>query len=99
MKWIEYLVGKLVDGLVYVIQLLVDELRAFGDALIGGLVDLLASVVPAVDAPTINGWLNAGNYFLPISEGAAILVGLFGLWVAVWVYRLVKSWIPTVSGT
>lgn len=49
----------------------------------------------AVDV--VGNTLSFANSFLPVTETLTMGAALFGLWAACATYRLVKSWIPTVS--
>jgi len=63
-----------------------------------GIVD--AIVFPAQHAATsgpLTYWLSVANTFMPVSETMAFLVGYLALVMALTTYRLVKSWIPTLS--
>ncbi len=91
----DWLYGKLVE--------LWDQIwtvvRSLGDTLLEALISAASSMFPDVAA----GWsLHSGiiaqaNYFFPLSETLALATVLFGLWVLVLGYKLVKSWIPTVA--
>jgi len=42
-------------------------------------------------------WLNRANTFFPIHEGLSLMTALTILWGVAITYRLVKSWLPTLS--
>lgn len=42
-------------------------------------------------------WLQVANTFFPLAEMFSLASALVSLWAACVTYRLVKSWIPTVS--
>jgi hypothetical protein len=57
-----------------------------------GLMQAVWSAVGALGYP-----LGLANAFIPVTEIFAALTFLFVLWVLGLLYRLIKSWIPTVS--
>jgi phage-related protein len=70
------------------------------------LVDMVGDVATTILEVIIPGTaINQGiatysslaNTFVPLSEAMAFLVGYLGLHLALMGYRLVKSWIPTLS--
>lgn len=85
---------RLVDWVVYAFQLL----RGWGDTAIHSLLGWAAVAFPAVDWASIKGYTDQVNFFFPLSETIALAVTYLGLWIGVWLYRTIKSWIPTVSG-
>lgn len=63
------------------------------------LVGLFASLtVPDPNASqSVGDWLAVGNTFFPLQEMFSMLVLLSATWITVMTYRLIKSWIPTLS--
>jgi hypothetical protein len=58
---------------------------------------VLPTFAPTVDwAPWLT-YLQWANYFVPLNEGIVFGSMLFFTWLGVFVYRLVKSYVPTVS--
>lgn len=53
---------------------------------------------PSGSPGTIGYFLNVANTFFPLSELFVFLVAYGALMAGLTVYRVVKSWIPTVSG-
>lgn len=72
---------------------------------IGEILTYLISVVdqivfPDVAVPSagpLMHWMEVANTFLPLEETFAFTVGFLTLLIALGVYRLIKSWIPTLS--
>jgi hypothetical protein len=73
--------------------------RALGDTLLGAFITAAQGMMPDVAATwSANSGLVAQiNHVFPLSETLALASVLFGLWVLVFGYKLVKSWLPTVS--
>ena len=72
-------------------------LKAFGDVIMSWIIGMMQSTMPAPAYASFTSRLEEINYFFPLSEAIAFGVMLAGFWLAVLLYRLVKSWIPTVS--
>lgn len=63
--------------------------------------DLIAAAVPeewVVDMGAVLGYAAALNAWVPVDVALALIVGFYTFRGAVLIYRVVKSWIPTVSG-
>jgi hypothetical protein len=63
--------------------------------------DFLVSAIPAdwvVDMGVVLGYASAANAWVPIDVALALIVGYYAFRGALLVYRVVKSWLPTVSG-
>lgn len=76
----------------------VNLFRAFGAAVLDTLPDIFAFF--GADQSAINvtlGLMENINYFFPLDECVTFGVILLSTWVYIIPYRLVKSWIPTVS--
>jgi hypothetical protein len=57
-----------------------------------------AVVAPNSDASqSVGDWLTIANGFAPVQEAFGIIVALSALWVLMLTYRLIKSFIPTLS--
>ena len=48
-------------------------------------------------AGTVVDWLGTANHLFPVAESLLAASLLFALWVAAITYRLIKSWVPTLS--
>lgn len=72
-------------------------IRGLGDSMIGSLISEMDARIPYLDVAFIQAELDKVNYFFPLSECLVYAAALFGLWVSVFAYRLVKSWIPLVG--
>jgi len=102
-RWLAEKIREAIDwGFGKVVELwdqIWSVIRSLGDTLLEALITAAGSAFPDV----ASGWtLHSGviaqmNYFFPLSETLALATGLFGLWVLVLGYKLVKSWIPTVA--
>jgi hypothetical protein len=84
--------------LVKVVMWFLGLMSGLGETMLEGIRTGLASVVPASYLNALDGYLAGINYFFPLTELMGMLGALFALWVVCLLYRLVKSWIPTVSG-
>ncbi len=49
------------------------------------------------DFSGVSEFLAVANHFFPVAEGFALLVVLSITWLVMLSYRLIKSWIPTLS--
>lgn len=96
--WLEKIWDTLIDALLYVWNYIVTGFATMGEALVDALVVKLVAVVPSWNPATIQSYLDAGNYFLPLNETVGMFTLAFSLWVSIWVYRVAKSWIPWVGG-
>ena len=75
------------------------KISALGVLVIVEVKRVMGNFIPAQNMHLIDGYLANINYFFPLSETVGFATSLFGVWVVCLLYRLVKSWIPTVSGT
>jgi len=57
-----------------------------------------ASGATVSDGSSLSEWLGVLNAILPLQELVGWLTIIASLTVAIAIYRLIKSWIPTVSG-
>ena len=61
---------------------------------------LMVGLFPSVDwtvLSVVSNFLGKLDYFVPLSEGVVIAGALIGLWVGLYLYRLAKSMLPSVS--
>lgn len=99
--WLAEAVAWLLSGLKELLLTLLAVLREMGELVLQQVLSAAQAFFPDVsgeigDQSTLLGQI---NHFFPLTETVGYLVALFGLWLLVLAYRLVKSWIPTVSGT
>lgn len=85
------------NALKWFAQWLLQSLRSIGEAAFAQAIDAMAALVPTTDLTPVQHYWNQLNYFLPAAEFLSYsLIGL-GLWLILWAYKFVKSWIPSVS--
>ena len=89
----------LYDRLEALVIWLFTKVSALGLLVIVTVKEHMAAFVPASNMNLIDGYLSGINYFFPLNELVGFATSLFGVWVVCLLYRLIKSWIPTVSGT
>jgi hypothetical protein len=75
--------------------------------IVNAFCDLLESVATSIagltapnhtpDFSGVSEFLAVANHFFPVAEGFALLTLLSVTWLIMLSYRLVKSWIPTLS--
>jgi hypothetical protein len=101
---ITWLANKLVDlfhaGVQELLNWLVALLAAIkmsGLLVMGGVLSVAASLMPSVDLAPLTETLETINTYFPLGETITLALGLFVLWGVVFFYRLIKSWVPTVS--
>ncbi|HEX2980576.1 MAG TPA: hypothetical protein VHO48_09975 [Anaerolineaceae bacterium] len=94
-KFFEWLVQQIQAYVAYLFALI----RAWGDYLLGQLLLWAGNLFPSVNFTPMQSYANQINYFFPLSEVMALALVYLGLWTGVFVYRAVKSWVPTVSGS
>ena len=75
------------------------EFSWVGQHVMSWIVDAAAAsgAFPMVNWTSVRTHLDAINFFFPLNETITIVLGLFTLWLTMWTYRMVKSWIPTES--
>lgn len=88
----------LADKLVWLVMSIWGWLVSTGQGLIGSALDAWAAAIPGWDPAPLAGWLAGINYFVPLAEAVTLSMVYVGIWFGVFMYRAVKSWIPTVSG-
>lgn len=74
-------------------------IRALGESAIDTILTQVATHFPdsAGAMSSISTTLAQINFFCPLSETVTMSGAFLGLWAVVVAYKLVKSWIPTVS--
>lgn len=90
----------LLAGAKKLLTTLFAAVKTVGDAIIAGLLSGIGALLPNAGAQlaSVGTLLGQINHFFPLSETVALAATLGALWVLVWGYKVVKSWIPTVSG-
>jgi hypothetical protein len=68
-------------------------LKAYGDGVISWLLTMANNHMPSPAYSTFEGVLKQINFFIPLSETIALASVLLALWVMVYLYRVVKSWL------
>ena len=69
---------------------------SIGDVL-QGLADLVLPTVSVSLASSITSYASLANTVAPLQEAMVFLVAYLGMLIVLTIYRLVKSWIPTLS--
>lgn len=87
----------LADNITGYISAFFDLIRAFGSSAISSVKTVAASAIPGFSSVSTDLYLAKMEVFFPVSETVGFLTIYMGLWVGVWGYRMVKSWIPTVA--
>lgn len=87
----------LVEQLWLLVQWLFLQFQAMGQAVLDNTVAAWVALFPGVDWQPVADGLAWGNYFLPLGEAVTVVGLLLTLWVATFLYKLVKSWIPTIG--
>ncbi len=85
--------------IVIIVGCVTQVVNAFCD-----LLENVATSVAGLTAPNhtpdfsgVSEFLSVANHFFPVAEGFALLAVLSITWLVMLSYRLVKSWIPTLS--
>lgn len=78
-------------------QWIINSLKSLGDQIFQTVIDGFHAVMPTVNFAPVKQYWDQLNYFAPVSEFVTFLTLGFTLWLAVFMYKTVKSWIPTVS--
>lgn len=90
-------IGDLVSALSTALTWLFTTFQSFSQSLVNGMFTAFGSAVPSFDpSPYIADFDNL-NYFIPLSETITYALAWFALWTAIFGYRLVKSWLPTLG--
>lgn len=89
----------LFDRIADLVIWLFTKISALGMLVIGSLKGVMVTFVPSANLNAFDEYLAGINYFFPLTETVGYATALFGVWVTCLLYRLVKSWLPTVSGT
>jgi hypothetical protein len=95
---IEWIMGKLVEVFFYCLNNVWHFITALGDENMSLLSDAIALVVPSWDASQILEYLTAANYYVPLEEALGLGEAVLAAWLLVLSYRVLKSWLPFVSG-
>lgn len=95
----EWLFQWLVSQLVGLVQAVWGWIVTTGQGLIGSALAAWAALFPSWDPAPLSGYLASINYFVPLAEMVTLSMVYVTVWLGVLVYRFVKSWIPTVSGS
>lgn len=85
----EYFVALVLKWIVLV--------RWVGEAMFAGVLNTFQAVMPSANWEAYRTYFEYANYWFPVSETLGYCMLLFTLWVVVFAYRLVKSWVPTAS--
>lgn len=88
-----WLAEKLIDWAL----LFFESLRVYGDSVLTWICGELSTYIPSPAFGSVAERLDQINYFFPLGEAISYGALLLGLWSVVFVYRVIKSWIPTVS--
>ena len=86
---VDVILGWLVNLFVYI--------RAAGDGMVAWVLSQGHSLMPSLNWGAYADRLAQVNYFFPLSECLAFAVLLWAAWGTMKLYRLIKSWVPTVS--
>lgn len=76
----------------------INTIKDFGDTILEMIPNVFAFL--GGDQPLINttyGIINSINYFFPLSELVSYSSIILTTWLLIIPYRIIKSWIPTVS--
>lgn len=95
--WLLRVVNNAVQALADWLLFLVNGIRALGDTVLAGVFLTAHALFPTVNWDAQRAVVEQINGFFPLSETITYALALGALWSFVLVYRLVKSWIPTVS--
>jgi hypothetical protein len=99
--WFVWLKGALFaalkDGLQQFWTWLLGTLLTFADTVLGLIVDHLPQDW-RIDLTPLVYWLQVANAWFPLDWTLGILALYYGFLLIIVLYRVVKSWIPTVSG-
>ena len=85
----------LIVVLLAIIQAIVDRAYEVLSTLVTSIANI---IVPDGHVTTASqNILDTANTFFPVSEGFIMLIAFCALWAAAITYRLIKSWLPTLS--
>jgi hypothetical protein len=89
--WLVGLVIAVVMAVVHVVQWI-------GDLILDLLGRITSMALPSGNAvQSVGDWFQLANGFFPVTEGFVAIVFLSGIWLVCLVYRLIKSYIPTLA--
>lgn len=89
----------LLDRIVDLALWLFEKISALGMTVIVGVKGVLSHIVPSTNWDLLDQYLARINYFFPLTETVGFATAFFAVWLVCLLYRLAKSWAPTVSGT
>jgi hypothetical protein len=86
-------------GLLVVVVGLADTVVQNVYTMLGAACDAIASIAAPSGTVTVppSQYLTMVNTFFPLDMAITLALTLVALWVACTTYRLIKSWLPTVS--
>jgi len=88
----------LVNQIKSLILTLWNSIAGWGLAIVSTVLESLDSLIPGINTESVQGVLANINYIFPLYETVSMASVLFTLWGTVLIYRIIKSWVPTVSG-
>lgn len=88
----------LYDAIKGLLSWFLEQIYNLGATLLSGILNGIDSINPTM-SDSMSKLLAYVDYFFPLREAVGFASILFTAWVMVMLYRIVKSWIPTVSGT
>ncbi|MBI2517112.1 MAG: hypothetical protein HYV95_09370 [Opitutae bacterium] len=91
----QWLFDRLADLVIWIFT----KVSALGLTIITGVKGALGMIVPQANLALLDQYHAGINHFFPLNETVGLATSLFGVWVICVLYRLIKSWVPTVSGT
>jgi hypothetical protein len=91
-EWIFDVIKKLLSWFL-------EKVAELGDLILKGALEFVNIFLPVEYVQYFADFLGKADYFVPLREMAAFGTAIFAAWAAMTTYRLIKSWIPSVSGT
>lgn len=88
----------LITQLWSLVSALFTQIQEFGRTVADSVLLPLIAQIPGLDFSSVSDMFAAANYFFPADEAIAFGSIIFTVWFAVFTYRFIKSWIPSVSG-
>jgi len=95
-KW-GSVVGVILISIFALIRWVVDYISSTIVSIVAHFAALIEDQPGSPDFSAVADILTGINTFIPLNEIFALLVLLGGTWILAVVYRLVKSWIPTLA--
>jgi hypothetical protein len=93
------LFGWLLEGLRLLLVEFLTHLQSIGRAVIETVVVAVVPLIPGLDLSSVQTVLAQMDYIVPLSETVAFGTAWSGVYISLIVYRVIKSWVPTLSGT